>query len=463
MKSKIKIFIWIYIVLLIVEGALRKWVVPSLATPLLVVRDPVLFVIYGLAASAGLFPRNGWIAFLGGLAVASVALSVVAGQTHPVIMLYGLRTNYLHLPLIWVIAKVFDRRDVEKVGLFFLFTAIPMTLLMVMQFRSPYDAFVNRGVGLDTGEGSPTQLFGADGRIRPPGLFAFVTGPQLFYPLVAAFLLGQLGTTRLKLPWWLLIAMALAIGIALPVSISRTVMLGTCAVGVVYVFSLRYTTSKAINLGRPLLVLGVLFIALYQLPVFKEGMRVFMIRWTEAAVSSEGEGWSDVANRTAQTYLNPLYYAQAAPFFGMGIGIASNVAAHYFSWAGIWIAEEEWGKNLMELGPVLGFTFIGYRVALTFSLGLIALRALRSKRDALPILIFSACAIAISQGQLGPPTILGFAVLGPGLLLAALNPYVEEDGAANPVAAALAGAPAVPLGRRGIPRPSERRPPAVLR
>lgn len=33
--------IWIYIFLLIFEGALRKWFLPSLATPLLLVRDPI--------------------------------------------------------------------------------------------------------------------------------------------------------------------------------------------------------------------------------------------------------------------------------------------------------------------------------------------------------------------------------------------------------------------------------------
>jgi hypothetical protein len=294
-------------------------------------------------------------------------------------------------------------------------------------------------------------------------LFAFVTGPQLFYPFAAAFLFGQLGTmTGRKLPWWILAIAATMIGIALPVSISRTVMLATCVVGAVYLVSLRYTATKVINLGRPLLVLGVLFIALYQLPVFQEGLRVFLIRWTEAASESEGDGWSDVTNRTVQAYINPLYFAQMAPFFGFGIGMASNVAMRYFPWAGQWLAEEEWGKNLMELGPVLGFAFIGFRIALTISLGSIAWNALRKQRDPLPILIFSSCAIAVAQGQLGPPTILGFAVLGPGLLLAALNPHAEPIEGDEP-ASGTKGAAAPPRLRRSTPRPSDRRPPAVLR
>ena len=39
--------IWLYLVLLIFEGALRKWFLPSLATPLLLVRDPIaIYLVY---------------------------------------------------------------------------------------------------------------------------------------------------------------------------------------------------------------------------------------------------------------------------------------------------------------------------------------------------------------------------------------------------------------------------------
>ena len=43
--KSIKIAIWMYFLLWIFEGALRKWVLPSLATPLLIVRDPVAVYI----------------------------------------------------------------------------------------------------------------------------------------------------------------------------------------------------------------------------------------------------------------------------------------------------------------------------------------------------------------------------------------------------------------------------------
>src|SRR5262245_57354636 len=54
----IKRGIWLYFFLLIFEGALRKWVVPGLATPLLVIRDPIALLILVLAVRNGLFPAT---------------------------------------------------------------------------------------------------------------------------------------------------------------------------------------------------------------------------------------------------------------------------------------------------------------------------------------------------------------------------------------------------------------------
>ncbi|OYP34100.1 hypothetical protein [Rhodopirellula sp. MGV] len=42
--SLIRYCLWAYVLLVIFEGALRKWIVPQLATPLLVIRDPVCLV-----------------------------------------------------------------------------------------------------------------------------------------------------------------------------------------------------------------------------------------------------------------------------------------------------------------------------------------------------------------------------------------------------------------------------------
>src|SRR5882724_11397562 len=51
--------IWLYFVLLIGEGALRKWIVSSLGAPLLVIRDPLVPLIYLQAVGCRRFPVSG--------------------------------------------------------------------------------------------------------------------------------------------------------------------------------------------------------------------------------------------------------------------------------------------------------------------------------------------------------------------------------------------------------------------
>jgi hypothetical protein len=457
MKLSIKLLIWLYIVLLLTEGALRKWVLPDFADQLLIVRDPVLIAIYVLALVHGVFPGNRWIIAVAVLAALSTVISLAHGHhRNLLIVAYGLRINYLHLPLIWIIGCMFDRRDVERVGAFMLIMAIPMTCIMVLQFQAPMNALINRGVGVD----EVGQIFGADGRIRPPGLFSFITGPQLFFPLCAAFFFDEIHGAK-RLPWYLLIACGLAIAIALPVSISRTMMLGTAIVALAFLVALPFTSVRFLALVRPLVLLVLVGVGLSQLPVFREGTDVFMIRWDSAEGVSGGAAWSGVLERTINSLTNPYYFIREAPFFGHGIGMGSNVGSRLATGhIGFLLAEEEWGKVLLELGPVVGSAFIIWRIILTGWLGWLSWRALRHERNALPLLIFAAVAVVILQGQWAPPTVLGFAVLGAGLLLAALN--AGATAAAPAVAAAAAGEVCRPA-MVPLPEPGVRRPPGVLR
>ena len=178
----IKVLIWIYLVLLLIEGSLRKWVFPGLSDWLLITRDPVVLLIYLLALGRNRLPFNGLVLTATAMGIVTLVWSLLAEQENLLITLYGLRINYLHLPMIWVMGTVLTRRDVDLIGKFLLVVAIPMTILMVLQFYAPQDHFLNRGGGGEEGG----QMMGAAGHIRPPGTFSFNTGPQIFYPIAAA-------------------------------------------------------------------------------------------------------------------------------------------------------------------------------------------------------------------------------------------------------------------------------------
>lgn len=426
-ETLIKSLLWLYLGLLVFEGSLRKWILPGLADPLLVVRDPVVILIYLLALGQARFPFNGWVVGAIVLGAASLFASFLGGQDNLLITAYGLRINYLHLPLIWVMANVLTRRDVENFGKAVLILAIPLTLLMVVQFYSPPRSFINRGVGNDEGMG---QLYGAMGHIRPPGFFAFITGPQLYFPLAMAFFCHEL-VTRRRLWWPLLIAAGASIIVAMPVSISRTLAIATAFVGAVFIPSLLFSGHMKRGFFRIILLLGLALLAASYLPVFDHAREAFLSRW-ETAEGHEGDtvGVGSILGRLFGGWDYLAYTFSSAPFFGHGVGMGSNVAARLSTGRlGFTLAENEWAKCLLELGPLLGLTFLGYRFVLALKLARDGLRRLFRAKDPLPLLLVSATGTSIVFGQWAPPTILGFAIFGSGLVLASCQdePEDEED------------------------------------
>src|SRR5205807_4342781 len=73
--QNIRRLIYLYLFLLIIEGALRKWIVPQFSNPLLLVRDPVVLMIYLLAWRAHIFPRNAFISSLATIGILSWIVS----------------------------------------------------------------------------------------------------------------------------------------------------------------------------------------------------------------------------------------------------------------------------------------------------------------------------------------------------------------------------------------------------
>src|SRR6266404_3359813 len=213
-----------YTVLLMIEGALRKWIAPKYSDPLLVIRDPVLLVIYWLAFRARVFPRNWWVNSLFGIGVLSFVFSILfLSQFLPwfpiaAITFYGFRANFLHLPLIFLIAKIFDEEDVQKIGWWILLGMIPLSLLMVAQFHAPPDSFINITAGASEGA---EQLTAGGGKIRPPGTFSFISGPVFYCAMAMAFFIyGILARATYKT--WLLVAGGVALVVAVAVSGSRS-------------------------------------------------------------------------------------------------------------------------------------------------------------------------------------------------------------------------------------------------
>lgn len=422
----LKIGVWIYILLLIFEGALRKWGLPALSQPLLVVRDPVAIWVLAIAWDKGLLLANKYLSSMLVLGVLATITSLIVGHGSISVAFYGARILLIHFPLIFVIGAIFTREDVIKIGKVILWLSIPLAILTALQFYSPQSAWVNRGVG---GDEAGAGFSGALGFFRPSGTFSFTTGNALFFHLVACFIF-YFWVSNSKINKILLIASSAALLIAIPLSISRTLFF---SVFVSLFFTIVAVSGSAKNLSKLFMAaifIVLLLIGLGETEFFGTAIKAFTHRF-ETAGKIEGSLSGSILNRYFGGLIEALTDTDGLPFFGHGIGMGTNAGSAMLTGdRAFLIAEGEWGRLIGEMGIVLGILTILVRLAFSFSLLLKSFFELRLG-NILPWILLSFALLVIPQGQWAQPTTLGFSTVIGGLLLASLNTLENETSNKN--------------------------------
>jgi hypothetical protein len=418
-----------YLLLWVFEGALRKWILPGLANPLLVVRDPFLLLIYALAFSKGVFPKNPLTFWIAALGLVAFLASFGSTDTPLLVELYGLRAGYLHLPLIFVIGAVFDEADIKWIGKWTLVLGLPMALLVLLQFRARDSSWLNVGAG-----GTGTMIESAFGHIRPSGTFSFTNGLTGFTALIAAFYLYHLLEKRVY-PRLLWLATGPVLIVLIILSGSRTAV-GTLALIVATVLLISVLQPRYAESAIKLVALaGLCALVLGSFAVFKEGMSVFSYRFGSATNVQNG-----FVTRFFTSFFQPLDVIKDSKLWGLGLGRGTNAAAGMKTGKReFMLAEGDTARVLLESGPVVGSAYLLLRLAIAVYLGWVCLQSVQRRGRTLPLLLFAGCFNDILQGQFSQPTELGYATIAGGLCLAANRPAriverVEDDG---PEAAAV--------------------------
>jgi hypothetical protein len=410
--------IWAYFLLLIFEGALRKWILPDLSSALLFIRDPIAMWLIYSAWQKNLLPSSIYLSGMMLLGVIGAFFAVFVGHGNILVAMYGARIFLFHYPLIFVIGRVFTREDVVKMGKATLLIAIPMAILIGIQFRSPQAAWVNRGIGGDlkgAGFGGVGDFF------RPPGTFSFTLGTTLFFgflaPFVFYFWLNPNKINRAVL-WAATVAMLASI----PFSISRTLLF---YIVLTMAFTVLATVRKPKYAGKiaGAIVVGLIVLAvLSQTRAFKTATGAFTDRFNTANTAEGGLVKGVIGDRFFGGLISAFTNSSTQPILGYGLGMGTNVGAQLLTGSNkvFLISELEWGRLIGEMGPILGSLAILLRLGLAFKLALASYRRL-VLGDLLPWLLLSFGFIVLAQGGWGQPTSLGFCVMIGGLMIASLQ------------------------------------------
>jgi len=408
--------VWMYFLLLIFEGALRKWVLPGLSSPLLVIRDPIAIFILASAWNKNLLPPNKYMSSMMVVCIIATITALTIGHGSISVAAYGARILLIHFPLIFAIGQIFTREDVIKIGRVMLWISIPITILTALQFYSPQSSLVNRGVGGDM-EGS--GFSGALGFFRPSGTFSFTIGNSLFFSFLACYVF-YFWVSNEKVNKILLIAASAALLASIPFSISRTLFF---SILVSLFFTLMAVSKKPRYFSRLLLAtffLIILIVGLSETESVGTAIKAFTHRF-ESAGKIEGGVAGSIMDRYLGGMITAITDTHNLPFFGFGIGMGTNAGSAMLTGdRGFLIAEEEWGRLIGEMGIVLGIITILIRLLFSFSLTLKSYKKL-NLGDLLPWILLSFALLTIPQGQWAQPTSLGFSVLIGGLILASLK------------------------------------------
>ncbi len=416
----IKTGIWLYFFLLIFEGCLRKWILPSLTNPLLVIRDPVVVWILLNALGKGCLPINLFTISAPLIGLIGLLTAMTIGHGNLIVALYGARILILHFPLVFVIGRVFTRGDVLRMGKITMLLGIPMLLLIVDQFYSPQTAWVNLGVN---GEGA--GFSGAEGYARPPGTFSFTIGTTLFFSFMAPFVFYfWMEPKRIAKPLFIISSIALLL--SLPFSISRALVI---EVLISMVFALvagsrRPHAQAKIFVACAILIISSLIIMNIS---FSENAIHALISRFEKAGDSEGGAKGLFIDRVLGGSASALFCSGDQPILGYGIGIGTNVGAQLLIGSrGFLIAEGEWARVIGELGPILGLFIIALRVVMTYDLLSKSMRCL-GRGDCLPWMLASTSPFVLLFLGWAQPTCIGFYTMIVGLHIASCNSTSQSE------------------------------------
>ena len=430
-KTLVAAVLLIYL-LAIFEGSLRKWVLPQFSQYIFFIRDPVLLYVYLLATQAGLWPRrSAWLQLswlLAGLGVVLVVVQAAVGgfsDTRLLLAVYGWRSYFFYLPLAFLIGDQFRRADLARFAKLTLLLAVPIAALVTLQFYSPINSPIN--VGLASDAEFQFRGLGLNGEhTRPMGPFSSGAGQQQFVATATVFLLAfaLLPAARRGFSSVLLGVAAAAVMVCAALSGSRGTVLQCVLAGVFAVLLGLIGRGAALKFKALTLpaLLGLTALVLYPI-VFPEGFAAFTDRWTNAG-KAESNFQGGVFGRALYGFVDFIRLVDAVPALGYGLGYGGNASITLRAEVdGVKpgnLAETDFARHMVDLGPALGMGFIVLRVTLALWLARRVWRATRASADPMPLLLFSYASYAIMLGQItGQGAINVYAWLFTGLCIAA--------------------------------------------
>jgi hypothetical protein len=409
-----RLFISVMLVV-IFEGAIRKWVIESSTLPLILLRDLLAAYTIVRALTRGHFRRQPTLTTLllawSCCVVGWGLLQMTLGESNFAVFLIGLRFWLLYFWFGLAAAAGMSERDYLASLRVLLGTLVLMAPLAVLQHYSPPGSLINRT--LDTEEENIFVVIA--GVVRTTGTFSFTSGFTIFVSACAPFALGAFEARKRGSLHRLsaLVAFGALIVCAL-VSGARASIIYTGGMLMLFLLgNLLFAPMRRKGFALLAVLLAVLTVGALAY-LFQDAVDATQQRFETAA---QGE---DLLTRISSIFFGEADVLDRATWLGAGIGIGSNLAQYVqFSSRTVFLyAESEAGRTLIE-GGLAGGLFVVAKIALVIGGVGKGLQRSMQTRTVFPTLVWVAVSLALVTwpviGQLTANGIFGV-LLALGLL-----------------------------------------------
>ncbi|OWY66428.1 hypothetical protein B7486_36845 [cyanobacterium TDX16] len=360
--------------ILVIEGALRKWVLPQASDAIYFLKDLVLlgaYLQYFVFSSRRFSIQNRTISILIIFASVWCVLQIFNPSLgSPLVGIFGLRGYIFYIPLMWMLPTLFrSEQDLYKFLHFHLLLVIPIGLLGIAQFFSPTNSPINVYAPSQLKEVATFGVAGATQFARVTGTFSFIDGYAVYLLICFGLLIALLSLQQPPFWKWVSIFELSLVTINSCMTGSRSVVFA------LLLFFFSFITVKGFTqpeknislLGK--FLLPAICISLVSFIWFKPAINAFLLRTNSN---------QDVTARITATFTQPFEFIQYKGLDGYGTGATQPggqtlrrllnlpdgaVIPTYY--------EEEPGRIVLELGPIGFFLWYGLRLSILIEIWLV--------------------------------------------------------------------------------------------
>ena len=342
-------FIAIFLII-ILEGAIRKWFLPNSGTYIVFLRDLLILncIYYGFKNKLFQFNQNfeKFVLLWTHLIIIWTMIQFTFTELPILIFLLGLRNWVLYIWFSLLFYRIINFEDILSIIKVIILTMIPLSVISITQHFMPVEHFLNR---LPT-EGHIFQVI--PGIVRTTGTFSHVYGYtsylMLLCPLIFALMISEL---NIKFNKYIFIIIVSLFFLAVLTSGSRATIFFT----ILMFLPLLYSVLRIDKSIKKILTLFLIFLICYILVdyLFLDALTANFQRIEDA----------NITENTYQRLMNTIFGSKETwanlSLLGKGIGLGSNAAEIILDRGNIiFLLGEFESDRIINEGGVIGVLFL---------------------------------------------------------------------------------------------------------